>query len=46
MPDVVNVGESVFGDRARMSALLVILQERCNQDAKWGYVQHNGPEWL
>ena len=46
MPDFTNVGENVFGDRARMRALSLLLRERKAQDAKWGHVTHSRFEWL
>ena len=46
MPDSIDIGLSVFGDEARLNALTAIIQERKAQDIKWGFVRHNGPEWL
>ena len=37
---------SVFGSDAQAKAQNAVLKERRNQDGKWGYVEHNGPEWL
>ncbi len=41
-----NPPVSVFGTRAQTMALAAILAERKAQDAKWGYVEHDGPKWL
>jgi len=37
---------SIFGPGAQTLALAALLTERKTQDAKWGYVQHDGPQWL
>jgi len=45
-PDEEGEPVSKFGADARTKSLGDILAERKAQDAKWGYVQHDGPKWL
>ncbi len=45
-PDKEQTSISLFGPSAQANALTALLTERKAQDAKWGYVEHDGGKWL